>query len=103
MKKRVKNKTKSLSVSFIDLLIINTVVPIKFYYAKVNGKDNSEELIHLMSQIRPEKNIIIDKFNFFKVESKSAFDTQSLLQLKNEYCSHQRCLQCAVGLGLLKK
>lgn len=101
--KESKNKTKSLSVSFIDLLIINTVVPIKFYYAKVNGKDNSEELIHLMSQIRPEKNIIIDKFNFFKVESKSAFDTQSLLQLKNEYCSHQRCLQCAVGLGLLKK
>lgn len=96
-------KTKSLSISFIDLLIINTVVPIKFLYAKINGKDNSEELIHLMTQIKPEKNIIIDKFTSFKIESDSAFQTQSLLQLKNEYCNHQKCLQCAVGLGLLKK
>ena len=96
-------RTKSLSSSFIDLLIINTVIPIKFLYAKINGKDNSEELIQLMSQIKPEKNIIVDKFASFKIESKSSFETQSLLQLKNEYCNHQKCLQCAVGLGLLKK
>lgn len=96
-------KTKSLSVSFIDLLIINTAVPVKFLYAKRNGKDNSEELIHLMSQVKPEKNIIIDKFTSFKIDSINAFQTQSLLQLKNEYCTRQKCLQCAVGLGLLKK
>jgi hypothetical protein len=97
------SKKKTLSISFINLLIINTVLPIKFLYAKINGKDNSEELIHLMSQIKPEKNTIIDKFASFKIESRNAFQTQSLLQLKNEYCNHQKCLQCAVGLGLLKK
>jgi hypothetical protein len=96
-------KIKSLSTSFMDLLIINTIIPIKFLYAKSLGEDNSEELIDLISQIKPEKNIVIDKFNSFKVKSKNAFDTQSLLQLKNEYCNYKKCLQCNVGLALLKK
>jgi hypothetical protein len=100
--KESNSKIKKLSTSFIDLLIINTLIPIKFLYAKANGKENTEELIDLMSQIKPEKNAIIDKFSFFNVKSKSAFETQSLLQLKNEYCNHKKCLQCTIGLNLLK-
>ncbi|MXN91821.1 DUF2851 family protein [Flavobacterium sp. Sd200] len=96
-------KRKPLSHSFIDLLIINTVIPFKFAYAKSIGKDNSEELIVLMQQLEAESNSIIDKFRYFKMDVSSAYDSQSLLQLKNEYCNHKRCLQCGLGLQLLKK
>ncbi len=96
------SKSKNLSTSFIDLLIINTIIPIKFLYASSNGKDSVEELIELISQIKPEKNAIIDKFTFYKIKSKNAFDTQSLIQLKNEYCNQKKCLQCNIGLALLK-
>ena len=95
-------KTKKLSKSFIDLVIINTVVPFLFAYFKSQGKDNVEFLLELMQQIAPEKNNIVDKFSLFGIPSKNAFHTQALLQLKNEYCNPSKCLQCAVGIELLK-
>lgn len=101
--KESPKKRKPLSHSFIDLLIINTVIPFKFAYGRSTGKDNSEELVALMQQLAPEKNAVIDKFKTFKMATQSAYDSQSLLQLKNEYCNHKRCLQCALGLELLKK
>ena len=95
-------KEKSLSKSFVDLLIINTIIPIQFAYAKSQGKDISEKLIAIINTISPEKNAIIDKFQSFGIKSKSAFETQSLIQLKNDYCNAKRCLQCAIGLELIK-
>jgi hypothetical protein len=101
--KESPKKRKSLSMSFIDLLVINTVIPFRFAYNKSIGIDNSEELVALMQQAAPEKNAIIDKFKSFKISTHSAYDSQSLLQLKNEYCNHKRCMQCALGLELLKR
>ena len=95
-------KEKSLSKSFIDLVIINTIVPIRFAYANANGKEISETLTDLLSNIPSEKNSIIEKFTTFGIKSKNAFQSQSLLELKNEYCNHKKCLQCAVALELLK-
>lgn len=95
-------KNKQFSRSFIDLLVVNTIVPFQFAYAKSQGKDISEELLRLMETIAPEKNVIIEKFSNFGVNAKSALDTQSLLQLKNNYCNHGKCLQCAIGIQLLK-
>jgi len=95
-------KEKALSKPFIDLLIINTIVPIQFAYSNSLGKENSELLIDFLSNIPAEKNNIIEKFSTFGIKSKNAFDSQSLLQLKNEYCNPKKCLQCAVGIELLK-
>jgi hypothetical protein len=95
-------KKKQFSKSFIDLLVINTIVPIQFAYVKSQGKETSESLIDLLREVAAEKNIIIEKFSNFGIKAKNAFETQSLLQLKNEYCNHGKCLQCAVGMQLLK-
>jgi hypothetical protein len=95
-------KAKSLSKSFIDLLIINTIIPFRFAYEKSLGKETIEENIAFLEKITAEKNTIIDKFKTIGIASKNAFETQSLLQLKKEYCDKSKCLQCAVGLELLK-
>jgi hypothetical protein len=95
-------KRKSLTNSFIDLLLINTIIPLKFAFAKSQGKDISEELIDLLGNIQAEKNVIIEKFFNFGIQSKNAFESQALLQLKNEYCNQKRCMECAVGLELMK-
>ena len=100
--KESPKKRKSLTNSFIDLLLINTIVPLKFIYFNSIGIDISEDLIDLLFEIPAEKNTIIDKFESFGIESKSAFETQSLLQLKNEYCNQKRCMSCAIGVELLK-
>lgn len=57
----------------------------------------------MMEQILPESNAIIDKFKRIGVSVTNAFETQSLLQLKNDYCAKGRCLECAVGLEILKR
>ncbi len=101
--KESPKKKKSLSKSFIDLIIINTIIPLRFAYAKSQGKEISEDLIQLLNEVASEKNAIIDKFSSFELKSKNAFESQSLLQLKNEYCNKSRCLDCAIGMELLKK
>ena len=97
-----ESQKKTLSKSFIDLIIINTIIPFQFAYSKSLGKEISESLLNFIKEVSPESNAIIQKFNSFKIISKNAFETQSLLQLKNEYCNRSRCLECAIGIELLK-
>lgn len=100
--KESPKKRKTLSNSFIDLLVINTIIPLQFAYSKTRGESVSEDLISILDEISPEKNSIIEKFKSFGIKSVNAFDTQSLLQLKKEYCDVNGCLKCAVGMELLK-
>jgi Protein of unknown function (DUF2851) len=100
--KESPKKKKKLSTSFVDLIIINTVIPLQFAFAKSQGKEISEELMQLMIEVCAEKNAIIEKFSFFGVYAKNALETQALLQLKSEYCNKSKCLECAIGIELLK-
>jgi len=101
--KESKVLKKRLTKAFIDLLLINTIIPIKFSYAKHLGKSIDEEIIELLEQIASEKNSIVNKFNSLKKVSKSALDSQALIQLKTEYCDKNRCLQCAIGNSVLNR
>jgi hypothetical protein len=93
---------KQLSPSFIQLLIINTIIPMKFAYEKSRGTSAEQQLIELMMMLPSENNSIIDKFRSFGVAAENAFDSQALLQLKNEYCNFGRCMQCAIGSELMQ-
>ncbi len=97
-----KGSKKKLTKSFIDLLIINTIIPLKFCYSKHIGNDEIENIISLVSEISSEDNSIIKKFNSLKPISKNALHSQGLLQLKNEYCNKSKCMQCAIGNEILK-
>jgi hypothetical protein len=101
--KESPKKRKQFSKSFIDLLVINTIVPIQFAYAKSQGKEISEAVLALLGEITAEKNAVIEKFALFGLKAKNAFETQALLQLKNEYCNRGKCLQCGIGIQLLKE
>lgn len=100
--KESPKKAKALSKAFIDLIILNTIIPIQFAYSERMGESVFEDLIAFMKEVTPEKNSIIEKFDSFGVVSKNAFQTQSLLQLKNEFCNLKGCLKCAIGMELLK-
>ena len=43
-----KASKKKITKSFIDLLLINTIIPIKFSYSKQIGKSNEESILKLM-------------------------------------------------------
>lgn len=97
-----KRRVKKLTKSFIDLLLINTIIPLKFMHLKSFGKSDFSSVITIVNQIKPEKNVIIEKFKELKINSTNAFETQALLQLKNNYCDKKRCLNCFIGKELLK-
>lgn len=97
-----KKSIKKITKPFIDLLLINTIIPLKFLYLKSLGKNDISSVLTIIANIKPEKNEIISKFNELNIKSKTAFETQALLQLKNEYCNKQLCLNCTVGKELLK-
>jgi len=100
--KESKKSFKKVSKTFIDLLLINTIIPLKFLYLKSIGKTDFSAVLSIIDQIKPERNTIISNFHDLKIKSDSAFETQALLQLKNEYCNKQLCLQCEIGKALLK-
>lgn len=100
--KESPKKVKHLSKAFLDLVIINTIIPLQFAYFTTMGETISEDLIEFMNEVAPENNAIISKFNSFGIVSKNAFETQTLLELKNEYCNKKACLKCALGMELLK-
>ncbi|MBF4494354.1 DUF2851 family protein [Flavobacterium sp. JLP] len=100
--KESPKKAKSLSKSFLDLIILNTIIPVQFAYSNKMGESMPEDLITFMTEVAPEKNAVIDKFESFGISSKNAFETQTLLELKNEYCNQKGCLNCALGMELLK-
>jgi len=99
-KKSTKRK-KQLSKSFIDLIVLNTIIPLKFTYAKSVGKENIEELLRLYESIKPEKNTVLTKFKGLKLKVKSSSDSQSLIELKTHYCNQHKCLHCEIGNKLL--
>ncbi|MHA7941647.1 DUF2851 family protein [Formosa sp. 3Alg 14/1] len=102
-KKSTKKLHKTTTRNFIDLLIINTIIPVKFSYSKISGKNYNEDLMQLINELNPEQNSIVKKFESLRPISKSALQTQGLIQLKNEYCNYKKCLQCAVGNTILNR
>lgn len=95
-------RKKSLTKEFINLLLINTVIPLKFCDASQKGVDISEEILQLATVIKAEDNSIVNKFKSLSDFENNALESQGLLELKNNYCDANKCLQCAVGNALLK-
>lgn len=97
------NRNKRLSKSFIDLLLINTLVPIRFVYSKYLGEDNAEEILQLIEHLPAENNTIIANYKKYGLKAGNALQSQALIQLYTNYCTPKRCLSCAIGNAILKQ
>ena len=96
-------KMKQLGEEAINNLIVNTIVPFLFVYGKQkNNETYMNRAISLLEDTAGEGNSIIQKWSSLGLSVKTASATQGLLQLKNEYCSHKKCLSCSIGNYLLK-
>lgn len=97
-------KSKKLSIPFMNLLLINCVIPMLYCYYKYSGDDKNEFLFELISTIPAEDNSVISVFKEINTSlGKTAMETQALLQLKNNYCDFNYCLKCEWGAHILQK
>lgn len=97
-------KKKTLGKHTIDNLIINTVIPVLFSYGlHQNEEKYKDKALRWLERIPPESNLITNEFLSLGIKNQSAYDSQALIELKNEYCSPKKCLDCSVGNNLLRE
>ncbi|WP_242206277.1 DUF2851 family protein [Aestuariivivens insulae] len=101
--KESRSSIKTVSRGFVDLLLINTIIPIKHCYAKQQGVSADEVILNLISEIKLEKNSVVEAFHKLNPIATSALHSQAFIELKKSYCDKNRCLGCAVGNSLLNK
>jgi len=98
-----RERSKSLTERFIDLMIINTIVPLQFCYNKKMGIEVSSELLNLIEEVKAENNSVVTAYN--KIRPKTAINamqSQGLLHLKKQYCDKNACLDCNLGVKLIQ-
>lgn len=96
-------KHKRITRSTIDLLIINTVVPLLFCYGKkIGNEQDCQRAMAFLDLLKPELNHITRNWADCGIELKSAADSQAVIQLQRNYCDRHECLRCRFGYEYLK-
>lgn len=98
-----KKPLKGMSRSAQHHLLINTVAPLLMAYADYEKDGNTKEkAMSLLMSLPKEKNKIIKEWMDLGWNINSAFDSQGLIQLYNQYCQPKRCIECKIGTALVK-
>lgn len=96
--KETTKKAKKLGKMAFHNIVINSLVPFLFFYGRHKNKQALvEKSLDWLTAVSPEKNHIIESWKQRGVKVESAFDTQALIQLKNNYCKFKKCLNCRIG------
>ncbi|MBK7638027.1 MAG: DUF2851 family protein [Saprospiraceae bacterium] len=99
-----KYQKKVTGSDFEDILLINAVCPILYFYGRVNDEEKYiEKAINILEHLGSENNNITDMWKSYGLHCKSSFDSQALIHLKTQYCKEFRCLQCTIGNEIINK
>ena len=97
-------KPKNLGRAMINNIIINTMAPILYAYGRYHQQElYKEKALKWLESCEAEKNTITKGYQGLGIKNASAADSQALIELKNEYCSYKRCLECAVGNAIIRE
>lgn len=95
---------KNLSPFSMNLLMINTCIPMLFAYGRHSAKEAlCNRAFDFLEKLKAENNYIIRLWKECGLTVKNAGDSQALIQLKKEYCDKKECLRCRIGYEYLKK
>lgn len=96
-------RSKTLSAAAADLLIINTIAPLRFAYGRHTLNEvRCEEAFALLEATKPEKNHITRQWELAGVRAAHAADSQALYRLRRHYCDARDCLRCRFGAAYLR-
>jgi hypothetical protein len=94
---------KAIGAESAKVIIINTIVPFYFVYGKkMDLVKYQDRAMQFLEQIDSEENSIISQWKSLGINPKNAFESQALIQLKNEYCDKKRCLECGIGAKIVR-
>jgi hypothetical protein len=96
------HQPKTLTKDFTDLIILNTVLPLKYTYHRYHHEETADEIIGFYQKLSAEKNSVTAGWKRLGVPIKTALESQSLIFHYNHSCEEKNCLNCSIGLKLLK-
>jgi len=94
---------KFLTKDFVDLIIINAVLPLKYVYHRNHNEDIQDEILSFYHTIAPEKNSILTQWKSLGVKLRTSLETQAFIHHFKNFCTEKKCLNCSIGLQLLKE
>jgi hypothetical protein len=96
--KKSRSCIKNTGSQAADILLINAIIPLIFVYGQSRDCiEISERALSFLEDIAPEENKIISEWHEAGIRPESAFYSQALIQLRNEYCKKRKCLDCRIG------
>lgn len=94
---------KSLSQSSLNLLMINTVVPMLFAYGRHRSSETlCDRSFDFLDRLKAEDNHITRMWKECGLSVENAGDSQALIQLKGRYCDRKDCLRCRFGYEYMR-
>ncbi len=102
---KISKKTyrKTLTKDFVDLILINTILPFKYTWMKHESDEAADEILGFYHDIAPEKNSVLQQWKHLGIHLKSALDSQAFLHQYKNFCLPKKCLNCSIGFQLLKE
>lgn len=101
--KPAKQHSAQIGSSMANVLFINAIAPVLFAYGRYKDKEDlCTKAISFLENSKPEVNAVTNNWAKLNWKAENAFQSQAMLQLKNEYCSKFRCVECAIGAAILR-
>ncbi|MFI3240628.1 MAG: DUF2851 family protein [Bacteroidales bacterium] len=95
--KPASSVARVISRKSVDIVIINSVVPINYYYGEYIGDFSyCEKGVRLLESLAAEDNSIVRIFKSKGVKVPDALTSQALIQLYRNYCQTHRCEHCRI-------
>lgn len=93
---------KVLTKDFVDIILMNAILPLKYYYLKNDDAEAAENILNLYRQVAAEKNTVMLGWKSLNVEISSALESQAYLYHFKNFCERKNCLNCSIGFKILK-
>ena len=102
-RKESPRSEKTLGAGAINLIVLNTVVPVLYAYGQYRSDERlCERAARFLESLKAEDNSIIRHWARAGLPVRTAGDSQALLQLQKGYCDKRDCLRCRFGYEYLK-
>ncbi len=97
-----KGKEKRTGSTMINVLMINTIIPMLFLYGRETGMDEyCNRAVNMLDDIEAEDNRVLREWSEAGIRPYSALESQGLIHIREKYCKNRQCLNCPFGSKLI--
>lgn len=102
--KKATANVSPIGTASIENIGINTVAPILVAYGKtIDEQRYVDQAVTLLQELSAESNKKTRLWKKCGLQAQSALDSQGMIQLYDNYCLRKRCLDCKIGVSIVRR